>query len=45
MELKRLGAIHVRNDIKRVFADGDEVCDTFAEHRPALLRHCYAWAP
>jgi len=24
--LKRLGAIHVRNDIKRVFADGDEVC-------------------
>src|SRR4051812_26984483 len=24
--LKRLGAIHVRNDVKRVFADGDEVC-------------------
>jgi len=24
--LQRLGAIHVRNDIKRVFADGDEVC-------------------
>ena len=24
--LKRLGAIHVRNDIKRVFVDGDEVC-------------------
>ena len=24
--LKRLGAIHVRTDIKRVFADGDEVC-------------------
>jgi ketosteroid isomerase-like protein len=24
--LKRLGAIHVRNDIRRVFADGDEVC-------------------
>jgi len=24
--LKRLGAIHVRNDVKRVFTDGDEVC-------------------
>ena len=24
--LKRLGAIHVRNDVKRVFVDGDEVC-------------------
>ena len=24
--LKRLGAIHVRNEVKRVFADGDEVC-------------------
>jgi hypothetical protein len=24
--LKRLGAIHVRSDVKRVFADGDEVC-------------------
>jgi SnoaL-like protein len=24
--LKRLAAIHVRNDIKRVFVDGDEVC-------------------
>jgi hypothetical protein len=24
--LKRLAAIHVRNDVKRVFADGDEVC-------------------
>lgn len=24
--LKRLGAIHVRNDIKRLFAEGDEVC-------------------
>lgn len=24
--LKRLGAIHVRNDIKRVFVDGDEAC-------------------
>jgi hypothetical protein len=24
--LKRLGAIHVRNDIKRVFVDGDDVC-------------------
>lgn len=24
--LKRLSAIHVRNDVKRVFADGGEVC-------------------
>ena len=24
--LKRLGAIHVRNDVKRVFVDGDEAC-------------------
>src|SRR5262245_27754477 len=24
--LKRLGAIHVRNDVRRVFVDGDEVC-------------------
>jgi hypothetical protein len=24
--LKRLAAIHVRNDVKRVFADGDEIC-------------------
>jgi hypothetical protein len=24
--LERLGAIHVRNDVKRVFVDGDEVC-------------------
>jgi len=24
--LKRLSAIHVRNEIKRVFVDGDEVC-------------------
>jgi ketosteroid isomerase-like protein len=24
--LKRLSAIHVRNDVKRVFVDGDEVC-------------------
>jgi hypothetical protein len=24
--LKRLGAIHVRNEVKRVFVDGDEVC-------------------
>ena len=24
--LQRLGAIHVRNDVKRVFVDGDEVC-------------------
>ena len=24
--LKRLSAIHVRNDVKRVFADGDDVC-------------------
>jgi len=24
--LKRLAAVHVRNDVKRVFVDGDEVC-------------------
>jgi ketosteroid isomerase-like protein len=24
--LQRLSAIHVRNDVRRVFADGDEVC-------------------
>ena len=24
--LKRLSAIHVRNDVKRVFVDGDEAC-------------------
>ena len=24
--LRRIGAIHVRNDIRRVFVDGDEVC-------------------
>ena len=24
--LKRLGAIHVRNEVKRVFADGNDVC-------------------
>jgi hypothetical protein len=24
--LKRLSAIHVRNDVKRVFVDGDDVC-------------------
>ena len=24
--LKRLSAIHVKNDVKRVFVDGDEVC-------------------
>src|SRR5262249_10139991 len=24
--LKRLGAIHLRNEVKRVFVDGDEVC-------------------
>jgi SnoaL-like domain len=24
--LKRLAAIHVRNDVKRVFVDGDELC-------------------
>ncbi|HEV7557038.1 MAG TPA: nuclear transport factor 2 family protein, partial [Kofleriaceae bacterium] len=23
---RRIGAIHVRNDIKRVFSDGNEVC-------------------
>lgn len=41
--LKRLGAIHVRNDVKRVFVDGDEVCviydlvtDTTAGALPAI---------
>lgn len=24
--LRRLGAVHVRNDVKRVFRDGNEVC-------------------
>lgn len=24
--LRRIGAIHVRNDVQRVFVDGDEVC-------------------
>ena len=24
--LRRIGAVHVRNDIQRVFVDGDEVC-------------------
>jgi hypothetical protein len=24
--LRRIGAIHVRNDVKRVFSDGNEVC-------------------
>jgi ketosteroid isomerase-like protein len=24
--LERLGAIHVRNDVRRVFVDGDDVC-------------------
>lgn len=24
--LRRIGAIHVRNDVRRVFVDGDEVC-------------------
>src|SRR5262245_37770334 len=24
--LRRIGAVHVRNDIKRVFVDGDEAC-------------------
>jgi hypothetical protein len=24
--LRRIGAIHVRNDVRRVFADGNEVC-------------------
>lgn len=23
---RRIGAIHVRNDVKRVFVDGDEIC-------------------
>jgi hypothetical protein len=27
--LKRLAAIHVRNDVKRVFVDGDELCVIF----------------
>ena len=41
--LKRLAAIHVRNDIKRVFVDGDDVCviydfvtDTTAGALPAI---------
>jgi|SRR5262252_800867 len=41
--LKRLTAIHVRNEVKRVFADGDEVCviydfvtDTPAGALPAI---------
>jgi SnoaL-like domain len=41
--LKRLAAIHVRNDVKRVFVDGDEVCliydfvtDTEAGALPAV---------
>jgi ketosteroid isomerase-like protein len=41
--LKRLAAIHVRNDIKRVFVDGDHVCviydfvtDTTAGALPAV---------
>ena len=41
--LERLGAIHVRNDVKRVFVDGDEVCviydfvtDTTAGALPAV---------
>lgn len=24
--LRRIGAIHVRNDVRRVFVDGDEIC-------------------
>jgi hypothetical protein len=24
--LRRIGAVHVRNDVQRVFVDGDEVC-------------------
>ncbi|MGC4068581.1 MAG: nuclear transport factor 2 family protein [Polyangiaceae bacterium] len=24
--LRRIGAVHVRNDVKRVFVDGDEIC-------------------
>jgi hypothetical protein len=41
--LKRLAAIHVRNDVKRVFVDGDHVCviydfvtDTSAGALPAI---------
>ena len=41
--LKRLAAIHVRNDVKRVFVDGDHVCviydfvtDTSAGALPAV---------
>lgn len=41
--LKRLAAIHVRNDVKRVFVDGDQVCviydfvtDTEAGALPAV---------
>jgi hypothetical protein len=41
--LKNLAAIHVRNDVKRVFVDGDEVCviydfvtDTSAGALPAV---------
>ena len=41
--LKRLGAIHVRNDVKHVFVDGDHVCviydlvtDTSAGALPAV---------
>jgi hypothetical protein len=41
--LKRLAAIHVRNEIKRVFVDGDDVCviydfvtDTAAGALPAI---------
>jgi hypothetical protein len=41
--LKRLAAIHVRNDVKRVFVDGDQVCviydfvtDTSAGALPAV---------
>jgi ketosteroid isomerase-like protein len=41
--LKRLGVIHVRSDVKRVFVDGDEVCviydfvtDTPAGALPAI---------
>jgi hypothetical protein len=41
--LKRLAAIHLRNDIKRVFVDGDDVCviydfvtDTTAGALPAI---------
>ena len=41
--LKRLAAIHVRNDVKRIFVDGDHVCviydfvtDTSAGALPAV---------